>query len=568
MRPEIIDYYQGLRSIIDESIDILRTQHPKASLPWFQRLETLQENLYNTDCLRITLIGEFSSGKSSIISALTGEEIFIDADVATSAIHEYPWRDAVLVDTPGVQANDTETNHDQIAREATIGADLVLFVITNELFSPKLVQHLHFVIGDEGLGLLKKTALLINKMDRENNQDDVIVSEVVKALESYNNIPIWLCAAGKYIGARSAREELKKRYIRDSRINSLIENINIFMRETGKTGRLVTPLQEVIDILDQAQSGLIEDNDAQKELELIRRQKIIINNLNKQLMQIRGTWKQKAFSAVMKQAEPQVQKIDATMTDEDFRALFENGLREADGEMGSVYDGLSVEIIAAYNEANSELEELSKSPLSEDVSGIQRKRDERVTLDTGLKAPKEKTLLAKGSKSMIDLIKKPLSDIATNPQQLRNVVYEIGKSLGKKFRPWEAIKSGQKLAKAAGKLGKALPFLSFAVDSYINYREEKVKEEKEKHLANSRIALRNAFATQAANLSKDIEQAIEERYLSSVNEAIQELDKKANVVTSSYGARKELAGTISELKSRCGELRNNLYRGATTESGL
>lgn len=555
MRPEIIDYYQGLQSIIDELIDILNTKHPSSAVSWVQRLQKLQQQLRSTDSLRIALIGEYNAGKSSIISALTGEEVHIDADVATNDIHEYPWMGAVLVDTPGVHADDTETNHDRIARKATIGADLILFVITNELFGPRLAQHLCFVIDDDGLGLSKKTALLVNKMDRENNPDEVIVSEVVKAMGRHANIPIWFCAAGKYIGARAVREELQKRYIRDSRINLLIENINIFIRDAGIIGRLTTPLQEVIDILDQAQCGLVNDNDAEKELELIRRQKNVINDLNKQLSEIRGSWKQKAFSVVMKQAEPKVQQIVDTMTDEDLQTLFENGLAEADGEMGSVYDGLSVEIIDAYNKAKNDLDDLGKSKLSEDVSSIQRKNEEQVILEKGLEPPKAKTLLAKGSKSLLDVVKQ-------NPQKLKDVVYNVGKVLGKKFRPWEATK-------IAGKFSKALPFLAFAIDSYINYREEKVKEEREKHLANSRIALRNAFASQAKNMSNDIQQAIDENYLKPVNQAIKVLDDEANAVACRYGARRALADSINQLKRRCEELRKDLYRCANvTESEL
>jgi tRNA U34 5-carboxymethylaminomethyl modifying GTPase MnmE/TrmE len=555
MRPEIIDYFQGLQSIINETIDILSTRHPSSAPSWIQRLLKQQEKLHNTDSLRIALIGEFNAGKSSIISALTGEEVFIDADVATNAIHEYPWRGAILVDTPGVHRDDAETNHDRIAREATVGADLILFVITNELLDPRLAKHLHFVIDSDGLALSKKTAILVNKMDRENNSDEIIVSEVVKALGDRIDIPIWFCAAGKYIQAESVREELRKRFINESRIPLLIENINIFIREAGILGRLTTPLQEVIDILDQAQSGLIKDNDAEKELELIRRQKKIINDLNKELLEIRGTWKKKVFSVVMNQAEPKVQQIVDTMTDEDFQALFENGLAEADGEISSIYDGLSAEIIGAYNKAKIDLDELGKSKLSEDVNSIQRKKEKQVCLEKGLEPPKAKTLLAKGSKSLLDVIKQ-------NPQKVKDVVYKVGKALKIKFRPWGATK-------IAGKLSKALPFLSFALDSYLNYREEKVKEEREKHLANSRIALRNAFAGQAKNISNYIEHAIDNEYLSQVNQTIQKLDDEANDVTCRYGARRELADTINQLKLRCGELRNDLYRSSNiTESEL
>jgi predicted GTPase len=51
---------------------------------------------------RMVLTGQYSSGKSSLIKALTDGTVepVIDADIATDAVTEYPWDGAVvLVDT-------------------------------------------------------------------------------------------------------------------------------------------------------------------------------------------------------------------------------------------------------------------------------------------------------------------------------------------------------------------------------------------------------------------------------------------------------------------------------------
>ena len=50
-------------------------------------------------------MGQYSSGKSNIISALTGrKDIKIDANVATDIVSEYLWNNIVLMDTPGILA--------------------------------------------------------------------------------------------------------------------------------------------------------------------------------------------------------------------------------------------------------------------------------------------------------------------------------------------------------------------------------------------------------------------------------------------------------------------------------
>ena len=53
--------------------------------------------------LRLAFVGQYSSGKSTIISALTGrKDIKIDANVATDIVSEYRWNNIVLMDTPGI----------------------------------------------------------------------------------------------------------------------------------------------------------------------------------------------------------------------------------------------------------------------------------------------------------------------------------------------------------------------------------------------------------------------------------------------------------------------------------
>ena len=82
----------------------------------------------------ITFIGQYSAGKSSIVSALTNRnDIKIDADIATSSATEYILDDQIiLVDTPGLYTGNHE--HDDITLEAINKADMLVYCITNELF--------------------------------------------------------------------------------------------------------------------------------------------------------------------------------------------------------------------------------------------------------------------------------------------------------------------------------------------------------------------------------------------------------------------------------------------------
>jgi len=91
------DYLPQIQSVINEAIELCGKNHPKHDPLWNGKIEGLQSNLTAKGDIRIALIGEFSAGKSALIAALTGKEVFIDADVATNEIAEYHWKGTVIV---------------------------------------------------------------------------------------------------------------------------------------------------------------------------------------------------------------------------------------------------------------------------------------------------------------------------------------------------------------------------------------------------------------------------------------------------------------------------------------
>lgn len=198
-------YFNEIQSIFAEADRILSVISPPEIELLKAKLLDAKQRTDQTAPLRVALIGEFNAGKSSLIGALTGDEVAIDADVCTDIPEDHPWRGLVLVDTPGIQAQEQSTDHDLIARNATVGADLVFFVVTNELFNPRLADYLRFVLDEEkGLGLAKKTTLIVNKIDRESNPEETLLSEIQKVLGPHQDVAVYFCAASKLLQAQSA----------------------------------------------------------------------------------------------------------------------------------------------------------------------------------------------------------------------------------------------------------------------------------------------------------------------------------------------------------------------------
>ena len=114
--------------------------------------------------LNLVFVGQYSAGKSSIIKMLTQDEgIEVGAAITTQSYTPYEWNNMYIVDTPGIQTGIRE-DHDAITEEAIQKADLIVFVITNELFNPTILRYFNKLAYDMGKG--KKMILVINKMVR------------------------------------------------------------------------------------------------------------------------------------------------------------------------------------------------------------------------------------------------------------------------------------------------------------------------------------------------------------------------------------------------------------------
>ena len=83
--------------------------------------------------LTVAFVGEYSAGKSTIISALINRrDLKISADIATDSTTEYPWHGIKVIDTPGLWTE--RKDHDAITLDAISRADLLVYCLTYSLF--------------------------------------------------------------------------------------------------------------------------------------------------------------------------------------------------------------------------------------------------------------------------------------------------------------------------------------------------------------------------------------------------------------------------------------------------
>ena len=98
---KLIEIREKTKKLQEEAIELFINND---DLEIKERLEATLKEVMEEKRIVITFIGQYSAGKSSIVSALSNRnDIKIDADIATSSATEYILDDQIiLVDTPGL----------------------------------------------------------------------------------------------------------------------------------------------------------------------------------------------------------------------------------------------------------------------------------------------------------------------------------------------------------------------------------------------------------------------------------------------------------------------------------
>ena len=141
--------------------------------PLVEHIESKSEN----QALEIVAFGTISSGKSSLMNALAGRDVFkTDLKGGTTVNRNeiaWPGQDRVtLVDTPGLGEVDGEERH-AVAADAAEDADLVLLVVDGPL------RQTEFELLEKLAEMEKRVVVCLNKHDwYDQDERDSLVSQI------------------------------------------------------------------------------------------------------------------------------------------------------------------------------------------------------------------------------------------------------------------------------------------------------------------------------------------------------------------------------------------------------
>ena len=173
---DFAEHLRRINSLRTRLVDALRMSDDEKVAALMDNVPTITSPDHGAP-LTLAFVGQYNAGKSTIISALTGKrDIPIDADVCTDSVTGYDWEGILLLDTPGVHAGYPK--HDDLTYQTIDKADLLVFVITSELFDDVIGSHFRDLAFERGKA--SEILLAVNKMGMSPGSPEVKLPDLAK----------------------------------------------------------------------------------------------------------------------------------------------------------------------------------------------------------------------------------------------------------------------------------------------------------------------------------------------------------------------------------------------------
>jgi small GTP-binding protein len=278
---EFTEYWRQIAAVRKRLVHALETSDDEkvaalvADVPALQNSDRMPTK--SAESLTIAFVGQYNAGKSTIISGLTGNRnIRIDADVCTDTVTAYEWEGVRLLDTPGIHAGYPD--HDELTYREMDRADLLVFVITNELFDDVIGPHFRELVFERDKS--REILLVVNKMDQDPGTPDVKrpdLEKVTKPLTVDDFGTVFIDALSYLNAQRESDAQDRQELVEISGFGSFVAALNKFVQDRGLLGRLTAPLFTMRSAAQQAEAYLsVEMPEERAALELLSRKRRLL----------------------------------------------------------------------------------------------------------------------------------------------------------------------------------------------------------------------------------------------------------------------------------------------------
>ncbi len=472
--------------------------------------------------LTVAFVGQYNAGKSTTISALTGRrDIRIDSDIATDKTASYDWNSIKLIDTPGLFTD--RMDHDEITYEAINKADLLVFSLTYMLFDSVTAENFKKLAFEKGYRW--KMMLVINKMSDEAGEEAQKIANYRKSLAealkpySIDEFPICFIDAKDYCEGVDTDEDF---LIEISRFQTFIDALNNFVDRRAAMARFDTPIRIALGCVDEAQLSFTRNSSEDSAfLEVLTRLsrtvrkerdrlRIKVKNIALEMSSAvakEGTTlsivvgSEQNFEILNKQAELNVQK-HYEKAESKIQEAVDTAVESIREEVEQVLSGNLVQTFVACLEKSQNVsgQDVDSSMDVERIKGqVNWLKNIGETAGVQLSHFATRSFAHTAGQGFLHSI-----DVAGSG--LHQGVLAVGKFVGFKFKPWQAVGIAKNIGNAAKFLGPAVALIAVGVDIHASIQEK----QREKQMADVRRDITSQFQAIAKDLENQMELQLRE----------------------------------------------------------
>ena len=544
---KIAELSKKLQELVKKTYDLLdRTGNENIKEALNKELSELRERVE----LKIAFVGQYSSGKSTIISALTGNrDIKIDANVATDVVSEYKWNNIVLMDTPGILAGKVE-QHDQRTKDALKECDLIVYVLTSQLFDDVIFENFIDLAYTQKLN--DKMLIAINKMSMEAGDFDTLRQNYLNSIHSifkergyeFNFEVVFIDAADYIEGCTEEDDD----FIQLSNFNSFISTLNSFVADEGLIKKQFdTPVRILKGHVADIAVSQVDPNLKIQAEHFSSRIRKSMRDMERSLALKLNQFESDSISDSMN-VSSKIGEISETELENEVNGLS----RQIEDRTTELLTDIEEMVNQNYSDLMSEMENFGSR---ESLLLFEKNLDARInspsiSLEERKNLEKQKTFLnylsEGGAKlaqmSGVNSLNGGISQAAGS--QAHTMIYNVGKFFGHKFKPWEAVKTASTLGKVA-KFGIPVvtTLASIGLDLYAKNKEEK----RTKEIAAAKNQLNADLRSKIKSIRCEIEKNFNLSVITNYKDKLEEVDRMKMEISNSMSKNENIKKALLEL---------------------
>ncbi len=520
---------------------------------WKETEEKLKE-AKGESRLKLAFVGQHNAGKSTIISALTGDRsIKISSNVETDSTSAYEWGDVLLYDTPGLFAG-VKTSHDEEAYKAIEESDFIVFCITSSLFDNLLIED--FVNLAYKRAYKNKIILVVNKMSQEDGEFEELVENYRKTLrktfEEQGGDPddfptVFIDAKDYKDGIADGDDEL----VEISNFAGFVDLLNERISAGGLCAKLVTECNILTDTIARV-TALSGSETDRSFLTVLSRLERTIRSYKRDMRYMMLNKESSLRSQIMEIGDELIMIIGAREINDDDTESVNLKIKKATED---AIDDIEKELSKVNRDLVEEIGDVLSTDMAlyvfEDINSEKYVADSlsAVGFNNFLQKYGAYEKMVKNGGEAFSRIAFPGGTPESNELALKSgatlsqAIIQMGYYFGKSFKPVELAGSAGKIAK----IGKVVGPVMAAVDVALVIADKAIEEGKIREIRDAKKRCFNAISAVASDIIKELEKqyfVMESEVFEAKTAEIAEI--KSNIIKESE-TNEELSKNLKEI---------------------